>query len=881
MEVNSIPQKYNVPKRRISMKIMDYIVEMGLRTIKNKVIYLENEKMIKQSLINFIEHQHQVNISCTLEEEIDFAKLSNYICTELPRDMEVCLFGEKRERELTQLDIINQAISYAQANTKLSKERTVKMIESAFDIIRDFYKSQTDRKLLFVAAGIEETLASDNKQQIDKQTRDVASLLKQSEESILAAINDNTSKVENFISRYVKEESLPRNFTKSVVLFADEHSVIHRECELQDIEYLLKEKRVALLMSGFGGLGKTALAHVLYAKSVNWFECVGWVEYHKDLKSSLLVAMDLNDEIMDEEKRWKAISTRLKNDPSSKIIFIDNVDLDAKQKQDPKNDMYLQEIAGWTNMTVVLTSRMIELHGYQTYAIGYLGNENKTEPCVDLFYFYYDKIEFNKKPEERKQRGIVAKLVELAGFHTYAIELLARSAIYEEDLYNYFEKIDNLGFKFPSLKISTNYSNNSATAAKQLRLLFNMQSRTRKERQILWDFSVLPEGTSLSRDDVKELFAYSENDLHYLCQDGWLLYEKGQGFYVHPLVREAILLGLRQEKAPRRTVSRLLTHVRENTLISEQDTQNKILRKLQMVEAAENYIAFKSKGDSATFYYCLGIMEFKAARKRLTSIMYLEKALKDSCDTGLTARIRYQLGYVKSTTNQYRDTAKDDLQLALDIWQSLDNCEYEIAMAHDHLGYVLTDSESTYARSKDHLTKAMYMRKSFVESAPLPANLGAYATTCDNLGYLLYKSSNEINESKQLLEEALSIREKLYETSDQYATDVAWTSFNLGKLLSKDPQYYEEAEAYFRKSLDIRRNLERQHPQMYTGNIVLTLVSLAKIVSTNTKRLDEVEKLFNEAITLESGLDSDHIGFFSDEIAADIKILSELLNHQN
>ena len=602
------------------MKITDYIVEIGLEAIKNKKISLEKQKLIKQRLIKFIECQHQVNISCTLEEEFDFAKLYNYIYTELPNDMEECLFGEKEDREIVQSTIISSAISYAKANTKLSKERVINMVESAFDIVRSFYRLQTNKDLLFVATQIEDTLVCDNKQQINRQTKEVASLLKQSEKSILSAISDNVSKVESFISSPMKEEPLPHNFTKSVVLFANEHNVIHRECELRDIEYLLKEKRIDLLISGFGGLGKTALAYVLYAKSANWFDCVGWVEYHKDLKSSLLAAMDLNDEIVDEEKRWKIISARLKNDTSSKIIFIDNVDLDAKQGQDPKNDIYLQEVTGWTNMTVVLTSRMMELHGYQTYTIGYLGNENRVDSCIDLFYFYYDKIEYKKKSKERKQQDIVAKLVRLAGFHTYAIELLARSAIYEDDLYNYLEKIENLGFKFPTLKIFTNYSNSSATAAKQLRSLFNMQSRTRKERQILWDFSVLAEGTRLSRDDVMELFSYSQNDLHYLCQDGWLLYERGQGFYIHPLVRETILLGLRKGKAPHGTVLRLLAHVRENTLISEQDTQNKILRKLQMVETAENYIVFKSNEDSAFFYYCLGIIEFKAARKRLTSI---------------------------------------------------------------------------------------------------------------------------------------------------------------------------------------------------------------------------------------------------------------------
>lgn len=860
------------------MVITDYVVEIGFDAIRSKVISLENEKKIKQRLKTFIEHQYQVNMDCTLEEEVDFAKLAYYIRTELLKDVDLCLFGERRERKKALDIVVSKAVLYAQANTLLSYERTAKMVESAFEVIRDFCRLQINKDLLFVAARIEDTIASEIEQHEAKQKEELEGLLKKSEMAIITAINTTNSMLESFSLQYRKEESLPHALTKSVAAFANEQNVIHREGELHDIECLLKEKRIALLLSGFGGIGKTALARVLYAKLADCFYCVGWVEYHKDLKNSLLASMDLNNEIEDQEKRWNIISARLKNDPSSKIIFVDNVDRDAKQKQDPQKDVYLQEITGWTNMTVVLTSRMIELHGYQTYSIGYLGSEKQSEPCVDLFYFYYDKREFKKKKEERNQRDLVEKLVTYAGFHTYAIELLARSAIYEDNLSDYLKKIKKLGFKFPSLKISTDYSYGSMTVGKQLRLLFNMQSRIQKERQIIWDFSVLPEGTNLSCDDVRELLVYSENDLHRLCQEGWLLYERGQGFYIHPLVREATLFRLRQGKAPYQTVSHLRTLVCENKLISEHDTQADIMRKLHIIEIATNYIAFKSKEESSNFYYNLGIIEFKTARKRLTSIKYLEKALQDSCGLDFTANIRYQLGYVKSGTHQYRDKAKDDLQVALDIWKSLEGCEYEIAMTHDHLGYVLTDSELTFESSKEHLTKAMYMRKSFVESNPTPSNLGAYATTCDNLGYLLYKSGDGTGESRQYLEEALSIREKLYETSEQYATDVAWTAFNLGQLLSKDLQHYEEAEIYFRRSLDIRRDLERQHPQMYTTNIVFTLVSLAKIVAINSKRLDEVKQLFNEAITLKSDIDSEQVGFFPDDIERDIGFLFELLN---
>lgn len=859
------------------MIITDYVVEIGFEALRSKIKSLENEKKIKRCLKSFIEHQYQANMDCTLEEEVDFAKLAYYIRTELPRDVDVCLFGERRERKKAQEIIVRKAGLYAQANTLLSYERTAKMVESALEVIRDFRRLQINKELLFAAAQIEDTIASEIEQYEAKQKEELEEILKKPEVAIITAINTTNSMLESLSLQYRKEESLPHALTKSAAAFANEQNVVHREDELHDIECLLKEKRIALLLSGFGGIGKTALARVLYAKSADWFDCVGWVEYHKDLKNSLLASMDLDNEIEDQDKRWNIISARLKNNPSSKIIFVDNVDLNAKQKQDPQKDVYLQEITCWTNMTVVLTSRMNEIHGYQVYPIGYLGNVNQIEPCIDLFYFYYDKSELKNAPEERKQRDIVDKLVVLAGFHTYTIELLARSAIYEDNLSTYLEKIEKLGFKSPALKISTYYGNNSATMAEQLRLLFNMQSRTRKERQILWDFSVLPEGTSLSRDDVMELLLYSENDLHCLCQEGWLTYSRGQGFYIHPLVREVILMGLKQGKAPYRTVLHLRTLVYDNSLISEYDTQASILRKLHMIEVAENYISFKSKEESSIFYYCLGIIEFKAAHKRLTSITYLEKALQDSNNLSFTAKVQYQLGYVKSATHQYRDIAQNDLQAALNIWESLKDCEYEIAMTHDHLGYILMDSETTYSASKEHLTKAMHMRKFFVESDPTETNLSAYATTCDNLGYLFYKSGEEINWSRKLLEEALSIREKLYENSEKYATDVAWTAYNLGQLLSKNLQCYGEAEVYFRKSLDIRRKLEKLHPQMYTTNIVFTLVALAKIVSVNAERYNELQQLLDEAIVLKSNIDLDHIGFFPDEIEEDIQTLSVLL----
>lgn len=756
------------------------------------------------------------------------------------------------------------------------------MTEDAISILHDFYRAQMGRELRLASAEIEDTINNPTEHLIAEQTTEITALIRKSIDLVLATLQNKLC--------LMQEEVLPHSLTVSVATLADKESVIHRERELHDIiRLLLAKERAALLLSGFGGIGKTALARMLYTKLSNKFDCIGWVEYHKSLKDSLLSSIELYEEIVDQESRWKAISTCLKNSLAKKIIFIDNADRDVIQMQDPTKDSLLQEITGWRSTTIVLTSRISELHGYQLYPIGLLGDEHYPQACVDLFYYYFDKDEYKKVVEERQQYDAVIGLVALAGFHTYAIELLARSAKYESNLSDYYEKIKELGFQFPYLSISTAHSNDSAPAAKQLRLLFNTQSRSIIEQQILWDFSVLSEGTRLSGSKLKELLDYTENDLNKLCEDGWLRFERWEGFYIHPLVKEVVHFDLNKGKAPIGTAAHLLTLVQNNRLISDHDTQSNIFRKLHLVETVEKYIVFNSNEEAELFNYNLGLMEYHLARKRLTGIMYLEKALQcyrlsHKLDGGSNsdhiANIKFQIGYIKSTTHQYRTKSKDDLEEALSIWQSCENCQEEVAMAHDHLGYVLTDSPETYELAKKHLLEALYKREMFVRTNPTPLNRYAFSTTCDNLGYLLYKSSNEVDKSMQLLKKALLIRDDLYKTSDKYATDVAWTSFNLGKLLCKSPIYHKEAEVYFKKSLDIRRKQEQLHPKMYTANFVFTLVSLARLISADGQRINEVQEMYEEAIILKSQIDKDHMGFFSDEIESDIQFLSEILYHQ-
>lgn len=631
---------------------------------------------------------------------------------------------------------------------------------------------------------------------------------------------------------YLEQVPLPHVLTKVSASFVDENLIIHREQEIYELESLLSRKKAVLLVNGFGGIGKTSLARMLYAKISDKYDSIGWVEYHGNLKDSLLAALEINDNMVNPEQRWRAIVTRLKNDQSSKILFIDNVDYDVRQLQNPQNDKFLQEITGWQNLTVVLTSRIKEIPCYDVYPVYLLGNMANPEPCVDLFYFYYSKDEFKKPRDKRRETEAVVELVATAGFHTYAIELLAKSAVYEDTLFEYLKKIKDIGFKFPDLEIMTGHSGRSATAAEQLRLLFNLHSRGDKEMQILWDFSVLPEGMSLTLAEVQELLAYSRNDLHHLCLDSWLRHEAGRGFFLHPLVREVVHFDLQDGKAPVGTASRIINLTESNQLISTHMAQPDVLRRLEILENISKYIVFSSANEEADFYYLIGIAEYTYARKRLTSIAYLEKSIQIyqtireeaiSVEPDCLANAFYQLGYIKSTTQKYRSESKNNLMDALAIWSDLENHDYQIAMAHDHLGYVLSDDRETFSEAQFHLNTALKMRKGFLNKEVSLDSRRAYATTCDNLGFLLSKSDSDSGRASQLLYEALSIREQIYSETNQYETDVAWTAFNLAKHLSKSSKNSKKAETLFRRSLEIREEQERLHPNMYVTNIVFTL----------------------------------------------------------
>ncbi|MBD5393446.1 MAG: tetratricopeptide repeat protein [Lachnospiraceae bacterium] len=738
--------------------------------------------------------------------------------------------------------------------------------------------------------------------------------------------NANSDMNEKVVADSYKD--LPRILTNTAVPYEDDLNIIHRKTDINKMEQLLKRKKCNIIISGFGGIGKTTLAHILYFRMIDQYDSIGWVEYRGNFKKSLLTSISLYDDVSDTESRWRILYSQLRNDRSRKLIFIDNVDRDATLEQDPLTDTLLQDISGWPNTNVVITSRLEDIAGYYTFPLNYLSFED----CIDLFYLYYSRDEYNILAENRCQYKTVQDIVKLAERHTYTIELLAKVAKNYESLEHFWDAVNKTKFKLTKWPIRTNYRNIYANIAEQLRKLFDMGTRTSREKQILWDFSVLP-NMELTCDEVYDWLGYDENDLIHLINEGWLTHK--QTISLHPLIKEVIRLDYVDGKAPIGTVSKLVSLVNSSTFIKNDDPFTEANRKLDAIESISSLIFIPKKQDYACFNYNIGnCLQYRGRitssishyRKSLSMYQSLLDENSDEYEAE-TARVHNSLGYLLSYTNSGRREAEIQLREALRILCDLEAknskkyLEEDKATTCDYLGYLLTDTNYHRGEAESLLREALKIR------CKLDADhSGAYkaqvAWTRDNLGYLLSFSNSRLKEAEYQLKMALKTRLQLEdENPGVYLAEVTWTYNNLGVLLQTENNRQKEAEELYQKALlmryqdeeekpgmnlpdiailcnnlgtlyqrnniyraeDMYRNalkinyyLEEKCPEMYLSEIAIVCNNLATLIQGDRNRCDEAKNLYKDALQIVCKLEKDCPSIFQMD-AADISFNVALL----
>lgn len=197
--------------------ISDYVLDIGVDAVKDKIKDARENAEIRRKLNGFLDRQHRYNLNCSLEEEIDFQGIAEYIRGDLLEDVKRRLFGNVVERRLARQSIMDKAAHYAQAKTRIAGDRARRLVSVSIDILRSFYRKKVNRKLEFIAAEIEDTV-------IDEMTVQHQSLEKKIEESSVLSIDrnisliqaGNTDLVEHNFSTFIKgisiAHTLPQNF---------------------------------------------------------------------------------------------------------------------------------------------------------------------------------------------------------------------------------------------------------------------------------------------------------------------------------------------------------------------------------------------------------------------------------------------------------------------------------------------------------------------------------------------------------------------------------------------------------------------------------------------------------------------------------------------
>lgn len=717
--------------------------------------------------------------------------------------------------------------------------------------------------------------------------------------------------------RNSSDDELPRNLTPNdTVIDCSSRNILYRENEFNSIIDSIKSNNAKnIYLYGMGGCGKTSIARMAYSYLKDNYDCYGWINYSGNLKQSMIdsiVIEEYSDETMteyDSQKKWQMLQRKLTNSKQSKLFIIDNVDY-VEQIQDPKTDKELISLSTWDNTTIIITSRIADITGYTAnrILINNLGDNDNDEKCIELFYYYNEKIACKRATNH----DVVAKLCALAGYNTMVIELLAKgSYYYEEDLDEFYQELLKNNFSCANdTNVSTNhdftviktsdtenyYDIGNETVATQIYKLFNMKTRSELEQLILWDFHCLKENEKVTRKELKEWMGYEPKDIDRLRDEGWIKFQDGL-FFIHPLVNQAIScsdqnwnkywdcaeLKRQTEKNPS-----LVSKIKSNNLFTDDDTFDAKIRKMYFA----NYLSYEGRflepeeliylADNARRIGTreLGLKFYKLAFDKLAITMEENNLVRTSHlpethkDNIFGSRLLLRAGcsaypFLKQQNNKIVEFKPniEQIRLLKLFWK----CCY-------FYGYMLSYTAVGMEEAKEYMSLSMIIIRQLHECYNDEEYTNYYGRNLDHLAYVISRSdiydSNIIYIAYSFYSEALELRQKMvleHPTNMEYQRNLAWTMDNLGVFLTDfltDEEYINHRGEY-----DIDSNhLEsgENHPAYKMHKDFLS------------KNLADAEKLLKESLQIRKNLAAEKGDQNNTEVAwTDVSMTRLLMNYDD
>lgn len=149
--------------------VVDYASSLGLEAAKEHISGFSNEKGLQKLLKEYIEKQFSCNESLTINEDIDFQGLFDYIVNNLLDDVTSALFDpDPNVRMRMKENIISKAFSNSCVKHEDSKKEVETIIRQCIDVLYNFYEAQIDRKDYIIGAKIVDAI-SQKIEQVEKK----------------------------------------------------------------------------------------------------------------------------------------------------------------------------------------------------------------------------------------------------------------------------------------------------------------------------------------------------------------------------------------------------------------------------------------------------------------------------------------------------------------------------------------------------------------------------------------------------------------------------------------------------------------------------------------------------------------------------------------
>ena len=559
-----------------------------------------------------------------------------------------------------------------------------------------------------------------------------------------------------------------------------------REAELQAIDEMLARDSCLALVNGTGGIGKTSVAAAWCARRGEQFRYILWVNCGEATVGEALLRCGLVEQLFppdafphefSDDDRLDRLLAALCSPPvpgGRSLLVLDN----ANKGQDLGRQRRRLEAFATRGWAVLLTSRA-EQTGLPERKIGAL-----PPPLArQLFLEYF-------QPAETETEQLLGRLLVAIGYNTLLIEALAKHLAARRDkgkdpsLETLCEQLEQAGaLRLPATEaVDVDWQNRQGrrTPEALLEALFDLSGLDEADSALLLRLSLLP-SEPMQPPFLYPLFGVQPNSpeeavfderLAGLARGGWLEWQAGEGYRVHPLtasaVRKRLLNGY---ESCTDLIERLITLLEQEHLGI----------RANYTEAARSLLGWLEKEKSGrlallTAYLADTLKELGDYREMESLLQKAHELFLDAEDISNAAVIISRLGTYFQTIGNFEQALEfflKDLQLTEELFKAnpkSESLKNGLAISYEKLGSIY-QAQGNFEQALEFFLKRAHLGEELFKANPRSAELfKGLGVSYFKLGQLLGQLARA-EESRQYLEQALHIFTQLAELTriPQYA----------------------------------------------------------------------------------------------------------------